>query len=136
MKRSLKDLLPTFLYDPHSLALTLDVHKNTIFKWRKEGLKSEEDSGLFLGSNVKKFLLEKKVKRKTKLRFYEFYCLKCKSATLSKPTDLEYCEIGKLFLSNETKIIIRGKCCNCSRVINRFASGKQIADFKEFYKKE
>jgi len=135
-KHNTKVILPNFIYDLKSLAAALRVHINTVRRWSKEGLPSIENSGLFLGSSIKQFLIEKSKKSRVRLAQDEFYCFKCRKGTLSKTSAIEFKVIGKLFSSQVAKVIIKGICKECGRNINRYASGDTIEKFKKIYKKD
>lgn len=135
-KYNTKEILPNFIYDPKTLAAILRVHKNTIGRWSKDGLPSIENSGFFLGSSIKQFLIQKRKKGRIRLGPDEFYCFKCRKGTLSEASAIEFKVIGKLFSSQVAKVIINGKCKECGRNINRYASGDTIEKFNSLYKKE
>jgi hypothetical protein len=69
------------------LSNILSVDKKTVFRWIEEGLiiiPGCKKPILIKGANIKKFLNNKKLKRRVKLSRSEFFCLTCKSARFAK----------------------------------------------------
>ena len=135
-KYNTKSVIPTFSYEPNELSELLGVHQNTVYRWQKNGLKPIDESGLILGSELKRFLNEQKKKRKIRLAPNEFFCLKCKTATTSKISALEYTENGKTYSNNTTQIVINGICIKCESKIKRYESSSSIEKFKSFYRQD
>lgn len=68
-------------YSAEELALCLDVHKNTVRNWRREGLEPI-DAGrpvLFQGAAVRAFLSKRQSERKRPCPPGNFFCLRCRA---------------------------------------------------------
>ncbi|MFZ4126225.1 MAG: helix-turn-helix domain-containing protein [Rickettsiales bacterium] len=59
----------------------LSVHKNTVRQWMRGGLKAMDDTRPILihGSELKRFLLDRRSSKKSPCKPHEFYCLKCRA---------------------------------------------------------
>lgn len=117
------------VYTNQTLAELFHVHIRTIQEWKKEGMKPLEENSrphLYLGFVVKEFLTKRFKRKRKKLKLNQFYCLKCRKATVSKPEKLIFV-ITDTELGNGNKHAkLRGNCEMCGTEINRFASDKII----------
>jgi len=117
------------LYSTRELSELLKVHVRTIQAWRKEGMEPLEKNARpykYLGLKVKEFLLKKHKRNKKNLKLHQFYCLKCKNATVSKPEKLRYVITEKSLGNGNKHGKLTGNCNVCGTEINRFASDKII----------
>jgi len=74
-------------YTVEELSGVLRVDKKTCFRWIEEGLKiipGCKKPILIMGEDIKKFLDNRRLKRKVKLGRYQFFCFTCKKATIAK----------------------------------------------------
>lgn len=133
-KYNTKSISSTLLYKPEEVASRLGTHPNTIYRWLKGGLSCAGNSKFILGSKVKRFISDKKKKRRVKLAANEFYCPRCKTATVSKTSSLKYIETAKVLSGNIKQIVITGECIKCDCTLTRFESGANIEKFKSLYK--
>lgn len=69
-----------FSYTTSELAACLDVHKNTVRHWQRDGLKPIDDSRpvLFQGATVRQFLKERRASRKRPCAPGTLFCLSCR----------------------------------------------------------
>jgi|SRR5271168_1257677 len=67
-------------YTVEEIALLLNVHKNTVRSWIKEGLPTCDDRRpvLILGVQLADFLKARRTKNKQPCKIGEFYCLRCR----------------------------------------------------------
>ena len=115
-------------YTYTELSELLNVSKTTLRNWRGSGLKVLEPNSspiLFLGSEVKRFLLEKKSQRKIKLNPGEFFCTRCHASRKSKPEKIliekSNKKLGDTFFA---KII--GECIICGNKLIFFSSERKL----------
>lgn len=116
-------------YTNQTLAELFHVHIRTIQVWKREGMKPLEEHArphLYLGSVVKEFLRKKFKSNKKKLELHQFYCLKCRKETISKPEKLRYIITEKGLGNGNKHAKITGNCNVCGTAIYRFASDKII----------
>ena len=105
-------------YTVEDIARLLSVHKNTVREWIKKGLPINDDKRptLILGSDLKKFLQAKRVKRKQKCQPHEIYCVRCRTPQRPAGNMADYqainTSIGRLI----------GICPKCDGIINRYIS--------------
>ena len=102
-------------YTVEEVARLLNVHKNTVRTWIKQGLPTIDDKRpmLILGRDLYAFLQAKRVKNKQPCKPGEMYCLRCRTP---KPPALNMAEyqprtesLGNLF----------GICPDCGSGMNR-----------------
>lgn len=124
-------------YSTKELAAVFGYHTSAIKYWIKIGLKPinpEKRRFLFYGADVIKFLKEKKMKYKMKLKPDECYCASCKKGRkiVSGTLAIEYTNIilGK---GTVKQVIIRGKCVKCRHMMVRLSSTAIIDDFLKHY---
>lgn len=112
-------------YTAEEIATLLRVNKKTIFLWIKAGLHPIEKHTrplLIMGSELRHFLSEAQKKRKTPLKGEEYYCLKCRRATVAKSGTESTVPTGKRIGREERKQLIRrAKCVRCGTEVNRYA---------------
>jgi ribosomal protein L28 len=104
-----------YSYNAGDLAARLGVSTGAILRWRhKENLQTIDDRRpyMFLGAEVRRFISERRAKRKTKCGPDEMYCFKCRSPQRSIENRAEP-------LKSPGKILIRGTCSQCRTKMNR-----------------
>lgn len=69
-----------FSYTADELATCLDMHKNTVRNWRRNGLEPIDDQrpSLFQGATVREFLKSQRASRKRPCAPGTLYCLSCR----------------------------------------------------------
>ena len=112
-------------YTAEEIATLLRVNRKTVFLWLKSGLRPVEKHTkplLIMGSELRHFLSEARKRRKAPLREEEYYCLKCKRATVAKSGTESTVPTGKRIGREARKQLIRkGKCERCGTEVNRYA---------------
>lgn len=110
-------------YTPEDIATLFHINKKTIFRWLGDGLHPLEKNTrplLIMGDELRRFLLEKKKKRKVSLKEGEYYCVKCKTSTRAKPKTESMVPTGKTIGKSARKQFFqRGKCERCGTIVNR-----------------
>lgn len=119
-----------FCYQFNELSEVLEVTSQTIQNWHKSGMEVLDDTSrpfLVMGFMVKKFLLERKKKRKIELNKGEFLCPRCMCSRKSKPDRITVEKTGRK-LGNIEQIFIKGVCavCGCNMIF--FTSERKIAE--------
>ncbi len=75
-------------YSYKEIAELFSIHIRTVQSWRKQGLNILEGTAkpiLILGSELKRFLQEKRSKKRRTLEVDEFYCTRCNEPRKSIP---------------------------------------------------
>lgn len=116
-------------YDRREISKVLDVHKNTISHWVRDGLRPIDNQRpeLFHGSELARFIKLRQQKHKSACAENEMYCLKCRAPR--KTID------GSVSIDNpnaKTANLV-GKCSICSATINRRISVTKIANFEKSF---
>ncbi len=111
------------------LARSLGIHKRTVQVWRHEGLvpiDPDDKPLLFMGDEIRRFLLERVKKRKCPLELDQFFCPKCRRATHSDPADVRVVDTLRQIGANDSSLIVSGTCSTCGCRVNRFSSRKRL----------
>jgi hypothetical protein len=118
-------------YSYTEIAELYNLHIRTIQIWKKEGLNVVEGTKkpiLVLGSELKKFLLERQLRYKKPLKIDEFYCTRCNEPRTSVPDKVFEEHSGKMIARNKELIYRRGVCIKCSCPLFRFSSEDKIKE--------
>ena len=111
-------------YSPQQVAELLGVNTKTCRRWIKEGLTPLAGGTrpvLIMGSELKRFLLEKRANRKTQLKDGECYCLKCRIGVKPKKGTQKKIKTGKLIgKNNREQYKLVGLCERCDGEVCRF----------------
>lgn len=102
-------------YDVAELAARLDVHRNTVRHWQREGLTPLDGARpvLFHGSTVREFLGERNKARKSPCPPGTLYCFKCRAPRPPALGMIDYLPISV------TGGNIRAICGTCETVMHR-----------------
>lgn len=102
-------------YDVSELAACCGVHKNTVRKWRQEGLApiDERKPILFLGATVREYLKRRNAERKRPCGPGQLYCLRCRHP---RPPALEMAEYVPITQSSGN---VRAICAVCETLMPR-----------------
>ena len=105
-------------YTVGEAANLLDVHKNTVRSWIKNGLQTCDDKRplLIIGGDLRDFLIQKRKKNKRKCPPGTIYCVSCKSPQKPVNGAVTYKAI------TDTKGLLIGTCPHCSHRINRITT--------------
>ncbi len=105
----------TRTYTIHETSKAINVHKNTINHWIKEGLKPIDAQRplLFHGSELRRFISARQISRKQVCAIDELYCLKCHAPRKAKNGSI------KLEICNQKTGNLIGECVECGTHINR-----------------
>lgn len=122
LKYNIKKIKIFHAYTPKEIADNFCIDKKTVFRWLEKGLpvmKRGTKPLLIMGSDLKAFLIDKRVR--FKLSENEYFCLKCKRPV----TSLRQGEtvmttghlIGKKAKKQEKKV---GFCDSCGSKVQKF----------------
>lgn len=113
-------------YTIDEAARTLGVAKATIRNWIDDGLTVLKDQRpfLILGSDLVNYLESKVAKKQTCLP-HQCYCFKCR-----QPKDPAFNEV-EYFPSDEAVGNMRALCSDCSTVMNKRISVRQLPAIKQ-----
>ena len=117
---------------PYSIADICDIfgkHKNTVFAWKKAGLKPIDNKKpyLFHGSDLREFLKQKQDAQKSKCQVDELFCTKCQKP--QKP----FGKLVDIFVMAKNRLNLQGLCevCNCK--MNKGFKRKNLALIQKTY---
>jgi len=109
-------------YTVEQLAAALKLHKNTIRRWAKDGLRSIDDRRptMFRGMDAADFLRSRRQAGKRPCRPGEIYCLKCRGPKI--PAGL----IADLIVKSATVGCLEAICPACGRMLYRRVNPARI----------
>ena len=116
-------------YTISEISCLLGVHIRTVQSWHKDGMTPIEPSDkplLFLGSELKRYLLRKKQARKCKLEDDQFFCPRCKAARRSLPQTVRIEITMKRIGRSDRLALIRGSCESCGCAVTRFSTVRKV----------
>lgn len=124
MKYNLSKIRGRTAYDPQEIGQLLKVNRKTIFRWFKEGLLMidlHKTPKLVMGSDLQAFIKAKRDAKQVKLKWNEFYCLRCRKAVLAKRGSEQTEKTGKnIGSNNRDQEMIYAKCKECGGSVARF----------------
>ena len=126
-------------YSYKEIAELFNRHPRTVQSWRKRGLNILNGTAkpiLVLGSELKRFLLEERRKRRRTLEVDEFYCTRCNEPRKSIPDKIKVELTGRLIGHGKKQILIRGICIVCSCSLCKFSSEDKIKEFENIIMKK
>jgi Helix-turn-helix domain len=109
-------------YTVEQLAAVLKVHKNTIRRWAKDGLRPIDDRrpSMFRGADVIGFLSARRQAAKRRCAAGEIYCLPCRMP--KSPAGL----VADLYVKCSTVGWLVAICPTCSRMLYRRVNPSRI----------
>ena len=112
-------------YTVEDIANLLDVHKNTIRRWVKDGLSTldEKRPMLILGQELASFLEARRKKNKQPCRLGEIYCVRCRKPKFPAGGIAEYEPVTEK-VGNLIAI-----CPDCDCIMNRRVILAKIGQF-------
>jgi hypothetical protein len=102
-------------YTVEQLAAALKVHKNTIRRWAKDGLRPIDDRRptIFRGAEVSAFLVARRQAARQRCGPGQLYCLACRMPTT--PAGL----VADLYFKAPTAAWLEAICPTCGRMLYR-----------------
>lgn len=117
-------------YSTPEIARILGVHARTVQAWHKEGLSAIDENSkpfLFMGEDIRRFLLGKRNARRIKLGPGQFYCPRCRAARSSDPENITINPTGKRIGKDDEFVMVKGICEKCGCRLTRFST-KSLAN--------
>jgi len=114
------------LYTVEELATLFQLHKNTVRRWQKLGLKPIDDRrpALFRGMDVAEFLQAHRKTAKRPCGPGEMYCLKCRSPKVPDGN------IADLRVDGPSSGCLIGICPTCATMLYRRVNPSRIASIR------
>jgi hypothetical protein len=111
-------------YTIDEVARTLEVHRNTVRHWIKNGLPVIDDKRpiLILGSYLAEYLLRRREARRQPCRAGQIFCLKCR-----KPQEPAG-RMADFVASSATSGALVGICPACNRLMYRRVSATRLCE--------
>lgn len=102
-------------YSPGELAGLLDVHKNTVRQWQRDGLQPIDNRRpiLFTGDTVRAFLIARNASRKHPCPPGMIYCFRCREARPPAGAMADYVPM------NDSSGNLRAVCATCEIIMHR-----------------
>lgn len=120
---------PQACYSAELLSKTLKVNKQTIYIWKKQGLKTIDNNLplMFFGQDVIDFLEDRKNARKVPCKIDELYCLKCKKPKKAYDNKIALNPNGK------NKVNVIAECITCRTKTHKSQGIENIAEILKYY---
>lgn len=117
-------------YTIAELADVLDVCPATVWNWIQKGLPTVDRSKkpwLIDGREAREYLESRYKNNKSKLLYYEFYCVNCGHGVEVCPETIKVV-IDKAINSDDNHYIVRisGRCKKHGIIVNRFSTTKKM----------
>lgn len=114
------------LYTVEELARLFQLHKNTVRRWQKLGLKPIDDRrpALFRGVDVADFLQTRRKKAKRPCRPGEIYCLKCRAPKMPDGN------MADLSVQGPSRGCLIGICPTCATMLYRRVNPSHIESIR------
>jgi len=114
-------------YTVEEAAILFGVHKNTVRTWLKNGLNVCDDKKpmLILGSDLREFIRNKKIKNKQKCKPWEFYCMRCRKPQAAAGDMAEYEP------TTATTGRLMALCPACESIMNKYYSLAKLEALNE-----
>ena len=112
-------------YTLREISRLLQINIRTAQTWHREGLTPIDPNDrpmLFLGSDIRQFLIARRDSRKIKLQPDQFYCPRCKTARNSDPEKVFYQPTGRKMGRCDEQVFIKGICLICGCRLTRFTT--------------
>ena len=119
--RNLRSIRDKRSYSLGELSEVLGVHIRTAQAWHKTGMKPIEGTVcpyLFMGREVKAFLIKQTKSKKTKLNRSQCFCVACRKAV--DPIKTEIRPNNRTIGNGKESISLIGVCPLCARKVTRF----------------
>ena len=109
-------------YSVEDVSRLFNIHKNTVRNWLKEGLKAIDDQRptLIQGSELRRFLSERRARAKRACGPGRIYCLPCRAPKVPAGKIAECVQFG------ETTGTLLGICPDCNRMIYRKVNPQKL----------
>ena|SRR3989304_6910574 len=116
-------------YTSQEISQVLKVHIRTIQIWHAQGLPRLDPFSrpfLYLGEEIKQFLLQKRQARKHPLKEGEFYCMRCREPRLSLRDSYQIIETNRRIGKQDFMVLVKGICQVCRCTLTRFSTKSRV----------
>jgi len=114
-------------YTVEEVASLFSIHKNTVRKWVKDGLPTNDNKRpmLIRGADLKEYLQAKRKTNKQKCLNFEIYCVRCRLPQIPAEKMVDYeptnCTMGRLI----------GICPSCHGIINKYFPSAKLEQIND-----
>ena len=116
-------------YTSQEISQVLRVHIRTVQIWHAQGLPRLDPFSrpfLYLGDEIKRFLLQKRQATKHPLKEGEFYCLRCRKPRLSLTDSYQVTETNTKIGKQDFMVLVKGICQVCGCTLTRFSTKSRV----------
>jgi Helix-turn-helix domain len=109
-------------YSVEDVSRLFSIHKNTVRNWLREGLKPIDDQRptLIQGSELRRFLTERRARSKQTSGPGRLYCLPCRAPKVPAG------KIADCIQTGDTSGTLQGICPECNRMIYRRVNPQKL----------
>jgi Helix-turn-helix domain len=109
-------------YSVEDVSRLFSIHKNTVRNWLREGLKPIDDQRptLIQGSELRRFLTERRARSKQTSGPGRLYCLPCRAPKVPAG------KIADCIQTSDTSGTLQGICPECNRMIYRRVNPQKL----------
>ena len=114
-------------YLVEGIADLLNVHKNTVRAWVKDGLPTCDDKRpmLILGHDLAAFLRARRASKKQPCQPGEIYCVRCRAPKVPAAGMVDYRPVTEKFGN------LKAICPDCGSIMNRHVSMATLTQIRE-----
>lgn len=114
-------------YTVAEVASLLNMHKNTVRRWIKDGLTIIDDKRpkLILGQDLRVFLQAHRVKKKQRCKQGQLFCVRCRSPKFPAGNMADYSPL------TEKSGCLTAICPDCESIMNQYVSLARISEIYE-----
>ncbi|MCH7827847.1 MAG: hypothetical protein IIC75_07750 [Bacteroidetes bacterium] len=117
------------IYSITEIRNLINVHRRSVQNWVRGGLQIKNPGGkpmLIDGADLKKFLKDRIAKQKIKLKYDEFFCMKCKKGMKAKDGTVQFVKKNKFTGQENRQWRLLGICERCSGKLSRLSSTNDL----------
>jgi hypothetical protein len=109
-------------YSVEDTSRLFKVHKNTVRRWLKQGMKPIDDQRptLIRGDEIRRFLSERRVQAKRACGLGRIYCLPCRAPKVPAGN------MAECVATSDTAGTLQGICPDCDRMIYRRVNPQKL----------
>lgn len=117
----------TWPYTVQEIADLFGIHKNVVLRWLKAGLVADRSTRPFLirGTELSRFLSDRRAKRRQKCAPAEFYCFKCRSARGA------YLNIADITIESVSVLRVKAICAVCSTPVSKAQAVRDLRKIRD-----
>jgi len=125
----LRRIRTTTTYSPVEIASLFAIHRNTVFRWIRDGLQPLDDSKPLLihGSELRRYLKQRNRKRKQTCAPDEMPCFRCRAPRRAAQGTI------RIACQNAQTLTLTANCATCGTRMYRAGSARKLHLYEESF---